>query len=151
MKQKLILKQTDEKLSQFHKLSSSMIPSNGWIYSIRRSIKMTLKQIGQRLGISVQSAKEIEQREKDGTITLKALKEIANALDLDLVYVLIPREKTLENMIQKRAKEKAIEIVQRTSQTMKLENQEVSAKRLNESIRIKTEQLIQKMPTFLWD
>lgn len=89
--QKLLIEQTDKKLAVFISLSSNVIPSKGWINTVRTSLKMTLKQLGNRLKISSQSAKEIEVREANGTITLNSLKDAANALDLKLSCGQIPR------------------------------------------------------------
>jgi transcriptional regulator with XRE-family HTH domain len=41
---------------------------------------MSLRQLGERLQISQQSVKEIEEREVSGSITLKSLRETAEAL-----------------------------------------------------------------------
>ena len=53
---------------------------------------MSLRQLGNRMGISAQSVMEIEQREVDGSITLKSLKEAANAIEMKLVYAIIPKK-----------------------------------------------------------
>jgi transcriptional regulator with XRE-family HTH domain len=76
---------------------------------------MSLRQLGVRLEISAQSVKEIEEREADGSITLRSLRQAANALDLDLVHVLVPRESSLHAIIEKRAGQVARSIVLRTS------------------------------------
>ena len=100
---------------------------------------------------SKQSVNELEKREANGSITLKTLKEAANAMDMKLVYGFIPKEETLEKLIEKRARELAIEIVSRTSNSMRLEDQENSKKRIEKSIRSKTEEIMDKMPKYLWD
>ncbi|HXD94244.1 MAG TPA: helix-turn-helix domain-containing protein, partial [Bacteroidia bacterium] len=114
-------------------------------------LKMSLKQLGKRMKITMQSVSEIEKREATGTITLKTLNEAANALNMRLVYGFIPKENSLEEMIEKRAREIATEIVLRTSNTMKLEDQENSEDRINNSVKNKTEELIDTMPKYLWD
>jgi len=72
-KKKLILEQLDRKLKPFKNLETIVIPSNGWIYTIRKSLNMTLQQLGNKVNISRQGMKNIEQREKNGTITLRSL------------------------------------------------------------------------------
>ena len=47
---------------------------------------MSLRQLRNRLHISPQSVKEIEDREVSGTITLNSLRDTANAMDMKLVY-----------------------------------------------------------------
>jgi predicted DNA-binding mobile mystery protein A len=100
---KLIIEQLDKKIITFYKLSNVVLPPSGWIYSIRQGINMSLRQLGQRLSITPQSVKEIEEREKNGTISIKVLKQVAFALNMRFVYGFIPKEKTLEKMIESRA------------------------------------------------
>lgn len=150
-KQKLLIEQIDRKLHAFKLLEKLVIPQKGWIFTIRTALKMSLRQLGNKLNISPQSVKEIEQREENGAITIKSLKEIARVLNMKLVYGFIPKDKSLEQMIEKRAYEIAKEIVLRTSNTMKLEDQENSKKRLNKAVKYKTEEIKNNMPKYLWD
>lgn len=150
-KEKLILDEMDKKISSLRSVDDLVIPSSGWIYAIRKSIKMSLKQLGKRMGISAQSVQEIEQREKNGAISLNVLKSTAQALDMRLIYGFIPREKSLKRMIEKRAAELAHEIVMRTSVQMKLEDQELSRENIEISIQEKTMEIMQILPKYLWD
>jgi predicted DNA-binding mobile mystery protein A len=151
LKQKLLLEQVDKKLAALRGMETSVTPAKGWVHTIRVALKMSLRQLGQRLHVSPQSVREIEQREASGAITLKSLREVANALDMTLVYALVPNGESLESMIGKKANEKAREIVMRTSATMKLEEQQVSYARLEKAISSKTEEIRNKMPKYLWD
>ena len=150
-KNKLILEQLDKKMIRLKSLNEVVLPPNGWIYSIRQALNMSLKQLGQRLNITPQSVKEIEEREKNGTISLKVLKQVAAALNMQFVYGFIPNDKTLEKMIEKRAAELARDIVLRTSLQMNLEDQKVSKERLKKAVKEKTEELKNEMPKILWD
>ena len=69
---------------------------------------MTLRQLGNRMNISPQSVGEMENREANGTITLNSLKDMANALDMRLVYGFMPKDGSIEKMIEKKAREIAI-------------------------------------------
>jgi len=148
---KLIRDQLDNKIIKFSKLQEVIVPPEGWIYSIRQGINMSLRQLGQRMSITPQSVKEIEVREKNGTISIKVLKQVANALDMRFVYGFIPSEKTLEGMIEKRAKELAKSIVERTSIQMGLEDQKNTSERIEKSIQEKASEIKQEMPRILWD
>jgi predicted DNA-binding mobile mystery protein A len=149
--QNLVIKQVDQRLSKLNKPDQSIIPDYGWVYTIRTALKMSLKQFGERLGVSKQAAQKIEDREIEGSITLKSLKAAANALHMELVYYLVPKEKSLQQIIEQIAYEKAKEIVLRTSHTMKLEEQENSKERIQTAIKEKAEELIKEMPKYLWD
>ncbi len=148
---KIIIEQLDRKIIGLKKLGEMVVPPNGWIYSIRKALNMSLRQLGKRLNITPQSVKEIEEREKNGTVSLKVLKQVAKALDMKFVYGFIPNDKSLEKMVEKRATELAKEIVLRTSTQMYLENQKVSDDRLKKAIKEKAEELKNEIPRILWD
>ena len=150
-KQKLLLEQIDQKISSFYGLEEVSIPGEGWIFSIRTAIKMSLRQLGKKMGITAQSIKEIESREKNGTVSLNVLKQVAQALDMHFVYGFIPKTKSLDGMIEERALDLAKEIVLRTSANMKLEEQENLPDRINKSIIAKTQEIKNEMPRYLWD
>jgi predicted DNA-binding mobile mystery protein A len=80
-------------------------PPTGWIKAVRTALGMSLQQLSNRLSITKQSAQEIEQREKEGSIKIKTLRETANALDMQLVYGFVPKDGTLENLIDRKVKE----------------------------------------------
>ena len=110
-----------------------------------------LRQLGARLSITPQSTREIEEREKSDTISLKVLKQVASALDMHFVYAFIPKEKSLEKMVEKRASELAKQIVERTSVQMNLEDQKNPEERIEKAINEKTKELARLMPKYLWD
>ena len=148
---KLLLEQIDKKLEKFSQLDKTIVPSKGWIHTIRTSINMSMRQMGAKLGITAQSVQEIEETEANGSITLKSIKEVARALDMKLVYGFIPKEYSIEKMIEKRALEVAREIVLRTSNTMKLEDQENSKTRIEKAIKEKATEIKNELPKYLWD
>lgn len=150
-KQKLILEQIDAKIIRLKKVENVVIPPAGWVYSIRQALGMSMRQLGDKMRITPQSIKEIEEREKNGTITIKVLRQFGQSLDLKLIYGFLPSGGSLEKIIEKRAIELATEIVQRTSITMMLENQENNPSRLHKAVREKAEEIKLKMPRYLWD
>ena len=151
LKLKLLIEQLDRKFEKLSAIDSLISPSEGWIYAIRTALKMNLRQLGAKLNITAQSVKEIEIREKNGAITLSSLKEVGNALDMRLVYGFIPKEKTLNAMIERRAFEIAELIVLRTSTTMNLEDQLNSTDRIKRAIEDMADEIKREMPKYLWD
>lgn len=126
-------------------------PPLGWIKAIRSALGMSLQQLGNRLSISKQSAADIERREKEGAITLKALREAAEAMDMHLVYGFLPKDGSLEALINRKAKALATEIVLRTSNSMKLEDQEVTRQRIEKAIQERMTEIENEIPKALWD
>ena len=151
LNRKLIVEQLDRNLAKLHVLTEVGVPSRGWINAIRMALNMSLVQLARRLKKTSVSVKEIEVREQNKTITLKKLIEVGEALDLQFVYGFIPKESSIEKMIEKRALQIASEIVMRTSHTMKIEEQENREERLKQAIKDRTDILRQEMPKYLWD
>jgi predicted DNA-binding mobile mystery protein A len=151
MNKKLILNQLDAKIKRLNSTSIGELPSTGWINATRLALGMSQEQLGKKLQITRQSVQELEKREKEGTITLKTLKEVAKAMDIQLVYGFIPNQGSLEALIEKKARELATRIVMRTSNSMKLEDQQNSDKRLQKAIKERTRMLVNEMPKILWD
>lgn len=150
-KQKLIMEQLDAKILQLKKIENLVITSSGWVYSIRQALGMSMRQLGNRMGITPQSVKEIEEREQNETISIKVLRQFGKSLDLKLIYGFIPQSGSLENIIEKRAHELAKEIVNRTSISMKLEDQENNPLRIQKAIKEKADEIKIEMPKYLWD
>jgi transcriptional regulator with XRE-family HTH domain len=121
-KQNLILEQVDRKLLAFNTLTDVMRPADGWLHAIRSGIKMSLRQLGEKLNVTPQSIKELETREKHGSVTIDALEKAGKALNMRLV-----------------------------SAYMKLEGQENSEERIEKAIEELTEELKREMPRYLWD
>jgi len=151
LKRKLLIVQIDKKLQNFSTLNDSDVPAMGWIYSIRTALNMTLAQLGKRLNITAQSVKEIEEREQSKSLTLKKLIEVGEGLNLRFVYGFVPKDSSLEKMIEQRALQVAKEIVIRTSQSMSLEDQQNGNERIKDAIINRSEKLRLEMPKFLWD
>ena len=149
-KMTLQIQQLNSKMLAYASLQKVVPPPTGWIKAIRNSFGMTMLQLGKRLSITKQSVQDIERREKDGSITIKALRETARVLDMQLVYGFVPNDGSLELLIERKAKELATQIVMRTSNTMKLEDQENTKQRIEKAIHERTISIKSEMPKTLW-
>ena len=78
-------------------------PKNGWVAEIRNALQMTTIQLAKRLGVSQPVISNFEKAERNNSITLKSLARLADALDCDLHYVLVPR-RGLDDILMERAK-----------------------------------------------
>jgi predicted DNA-binding mobile mystery protein A len=150
-KKTLMLQQLNGKLLSFAILSRIAIPPSGWIKAIRNTLGMSMQQLANKLSISKQAVLDIEKREADGSITIKSLRELGRVLDMELVYGFVPKDGSLEAMIERKANEMAKKIVLRTSNTMKLEDQGNSKERIEKAIIERTEEIKNEMPKILWD
>lgn len=150
-KKSLQIQQLNDKMMAYSSLQKIAPPPTGWIKAVRTAIGMSLQQLSSRLSITRQSVQEIEQREKDGSLTIKSLREAAAALDMQLVYGFVPKDGSLDALIDRKAKELAKQIVLRTSNTMKLEDQENSKARIEKAMKERATEIKNEMPKTLWD
>ncbi len=146
----LLIKQLDDKIQQTP-MALLNIPIGGWVTTIRKALGISLQQIAGKMAITPQSVKEIEQREVTGSITLKSLGEAADAMDMKLVYGFVPKDGSIDKMIERKARQVAESIVMSTSHNMKLEGQENTPERIAKAIEEMTATLKQEMPKYLWD
>jgi predicted DNA-binding mobile mystery protein A len=125
-------------------------PKWGGVRSIREALGMSLSQMGRRLKVTAQAARDLERREVLGTISLETLRRAADALDCDLVYALVPRRPLLES-IRSQARRKAEAEIGRVAHSMKLEGQGVAQVETDALIEDRVEELVTRMPRNLWD
>ncbi len=148
---KLVIEQLDRKLQPFQGTEKVIVPQKGWIYSIRTSLNMTLEQLGDKLQMTKQGVKKIEEREASQSISIKSLKDIGKALDMQFVYGFVPKHGSIDEMVTAKAKAIAERIVLRTNQNMKLENQGNSPEQINQAIMELASELKREMHKSIWD
>jgi predicted DNA-binding mobile mystery protein A len=150
-KKKLLIEQLDQKLNPFQKTELVLVPNKGWINTIRTSLNMTMAQLGTKLNITRQGVKRIEDSEAKGTLSINSLKEVAQALELKFVYGFVPKDGSIDNLINSKAENLARKIVLRTNQNMKLEDQGISDDKINDSIIDLANEIKREMRKSLWD
>ena len=139
-------KQLDARLANLPPLES---PREGWIRAIRQALGMTMKQLGDRLGMSPQSVLDLEARERSGTISIATLRRAAEALNCELRIVLVPSP-SLDETMRRQAATKAREERDRLVHSMRLEAQDEGVEEvLDESKAI--ERWLSARARRLWD
>lgn len=103
-------------------IRQSAKPPKGWIATIRTALGMPQEVLGARLRIPKQRISQLEKREQSGDIKLSQLREVAEALNCDFVYALLPRE-PLEAVVERRIREIAKRQLAAVERTMQLEDQ----------------------------
>ena len=146
----LAREQLDETLKQFLPLKAIVPPRKGWIRAIRDALGMTGEQLAKRLDANKQRVSRIEQDEKLGSITLKTMRSVAEALDCEFVYGFVPKE-SLEQTVRNQAKVIAKKRMSRSNQMMRLEKQELSSTEKEKAMESIVEDITSTMPKLLWD
>lgn len=102
-------------------------PKRGWVRAIREGLGMSLRQLSERMGhTSASAAADLEGAEQSGGLSIKRLRAAADALECDLVYVLVPRNGTLNATLDARALTLAEQQVWAVDRHMLLEDQGTS-------------------------
>jgi predicted DNA-binding mobile mystery protein A len=119
------IRQVDEGLAVWRKANLPRRPPQGWIKTIRMALGMTSGVLAQRVGdVSDSAIRKLELAEAEDAITLASLRRVAEALDCELQYALIPRL-PLKKMLSEQASIVAGKQMERVSYTMALEDQKV--------------------------
>ena len=147
----LIQKQMDELIQSFVSGKQNAQTSAGWIQSARLALGMSLRQLAERVGVSVSALTNFEKREQTDSVSLATLKKVANAMDMELVYYFKPKDGSIKNAVEKQARKRAQEILNQSNQTMKLEDQETNSSSQELELERLTNDIMSKMPQNLWD
>ena len=126
------------------------IPKQGWVRTIRKAIGMTIKQLASQLQVGLSRVVKIESSKPEGAITLKTLESVAEKMNCKLVYAFLPNT-SLEQMIEQKARELAIQQVKRTSHTMDLEDQSVDVDWKKEQVEELSHELLRQSWKHLWE
>jgi predicted DNA-binding mobile mystery protein A len=138
----LRLKQLDRSLEPYQTALKVPRPSKGWIRTIRQALGVSSGELARRLGTSRQLPLQLEKGEAEDRITLKSLRAVANALDCELIYVLVPRADSFQELIENRARAEAKKQVLGVEHSMALEDQAVG--RIDEAVEAETRRVVRK-------
>jgi predicted DNA-binding mobile mystery protein A len=143
-------RQLDATLAKFSEVGSLQLPAKGWIRAVREALGMSGKQLAGRLKVSQPRVFKLEQDEPSGALTLKTMRQVAEALDCVFIYALVPRS-SLEETVKTQARAVAAERLQRVSHTMLLEAQGLSPEEQQAFLDDAIEELVRETPKDLWD
>ena len=142
--------QIDEQLRDWTRLTSATRPRRGWVKAIREALGMTTRQLAERLEINNSAAiTRLEARELNGKVTIESLEKAAKAMGCRFVYAIVPDE-SLEQTLDKRALEAAMNILNPVNQSMRLEKQDVSKASTDRQVESLAKQLKDRLDPLLW-
>ncbi|MCX5957785.1 MAG: mobile mystery protein A [Cyanobacteria bacterium] len=148
----LRLAQMDAVLQVAASQSLPQRPPAGWLRAIREALGLSTAALAARLGITASGVRKLEQAEATDAITLGTLRRVAEALDCELQYALVPR-RPLREMRWQQALHLAQQWQQRASRTMALEAQLVAtpSAAANERLEAMAQEILRTSGTRLWD
>jgi predicted DNA-binding mobile mystery protein A len=121
----LRLNQISRNIDPFLSARGSARPLRGWIAAMREVTGLSLRAVATKLGTSYQLIAALEKSEANDRISLRKLREVASAMDCDLVYALVPRVGSIQQLAEARFAKQAEKRVQAVEHSMVLEDQGV--------------------------
>jgi predicted DNA-binding mobile mystery protein A len=138
----LRLKQLTAALAAFDGAKQTPRPQRGWLYSIRQALGMSRQQVANAMRVKQQSIVDFEEAEADDRITLRNLRRVAEAMDCELVYAIVPKSGTIVDLAEKRARDEASKRVRSVEHTMALEDQ--ASGNVDEAIAEETKRILKR-------
>lgn len=123
----------DARLTRLRLLGEQRRPHRGWIRAVRDALGMSSTALAARLGVSQQTVSEMERSENLDTIKLETLRRVADALECDLVYALVPRS-SLDDSVNRQARRRAEQHLGVVAHHSRLEDQSVSEDLTNDHL-----------------
>lgn len=147
----IVLAQYREIINRAAKQSVGVtVPPEGWLCTVRKALQMSGAQLGRRLNVSRAQVSSTEKKELEGRVTIKTMQQMAEAMGCRFVYTIVP-ENTVEDIVEKRAREKALELVGLTNQHMALEDQTLSPEQRDFEVERLQREIMNKLPSDFWD
>lgn len=154
---KIVAKQYRDKVNQavnqfasLSRLPNHGLPKEGWLRTVRTALGMSGTQLAKKLGVTKARISKAEQDEPHGSVTLKTVHTMAEAMDCKFVYAIVPKQ-NVEDVIKERAIEKARTQVKTASAHMALAAQSLSKEQLEFEIERIAAQIMDKMPSDFWN
>ena len=145
----LQLQQMDSLLASWKAAQLSPRPPMGWVRAIREALGMSATAFACRLGMSQAGVRKLENAEASDAITLASLRKLAEALDCELQYALVPRS-SLKQQVQHRAEQVAKERLRPIAHSMALEDQAVQAPINKLQLELAVKDLLDGSRRHLW-
>ena len=143
----------EKRLAGWSLVQHSETPPSGWIKAVRGALGISTRQLAQLLGTDHSAIVALEKRESKGKASLEMVQRTARAMGCKLVYAVVPDapNKSLDDILDARARDLASRLLGRVEHSMRLEKQgsedtDSKAKIEKLSFELKT-----KMDSRIWD
>ncbi len=120
---KIRLEQLATTLDKFTAAKQATRPVLGWLRAIREALGVTQQEVATAAKVKRQSILGFEKAEASDRITLQNLRRVADAMGCELVYAIVPKSGSIQELAERRARMEAAERVLSVEHTMALEGQ----------------------------
>ncbi len=127
-------------------------PVSGWINTVRSALGMSGVALSKRLGGGRTMVANLERYEREGRVTLNTMQAAARAMGCRFVYAIVPMDgQSIESMIERQARQRAMEIIRNAAIHMGLEAQQLSDDDAHAELARITRELLTHLPRDFWD
>jgi predicted DNA-binding mobile mystery protein A len=119
----LRLKQLAMTLGAFDDAKQIPRPRGGWLRAVREALGIPQSNVAKAIHVKQQSIASFEKAEAADRITLSNLRRIAEAMGCELVYAIVPKSGSIQELAEQRARSEATKRVLSVQHTMALEDQ----------------------------
>lgn len=132
------------------KLFQPSLAAEGWIKLMRQALGMSGAQLARKMGVSRALVSNTENAETEGRVTIKKMQKIAESMECEFIYCIIPKGE-IQTILTQRATQKAQSIVDRTNHHMSLEAQELTNEQTNSEVERLTSEILKHKSSDLWN
>lgn len=87
----------------FPRLNPRLIPKQGWVREIRDALGISQAQLAARAGIARATVQQMERAEGRRRITLASLDRLAQAMECQVAFAIVPKNGTLQDIRARQA------------------------------------------------
>lgn len=149
---KIAQEQNAQLIDEAASLTHVSQPKQGWIKTLRSALSMSGSALSKRLGGHRSTASYLERSELDGSVTIKKMQQVAEAMDCRFFYAIVPhQEDSIDDLIERQAEQVARRIVEQSSVQMMLEAQQLTDSANEKEVQRLKNELLTQMPRDFWD
>ncbi len=121
------------------------MPEQGWLASMRKALGMPAEYVAKRKGVSRNAIYQAEKSEKEGSISLKQMEHLAQAMGGKFVYAILP-DGRIEDIKYQHAQVKAKALLQTEEGAQNWTQEE-----REDWVDDKAAELLHDMPSNFWE
>jgi predicted DNA-binding mobile mystery protein A len=119
----LRLSQLFTTLDKFRDAKQTVRPLRGWLRAVREALGLSQREVANAIKVKRESLIGFEAAEANDRITLRNLRRVAEAMGCELVYAIVPKSGSIQELAEKQVRDAATKRVLSVHRTMALEDQ----------------------------
>jgi predicted DNA-binding mobile mystery protein A len=97
MKRELACWDIEKQIRPYRTAGKNSRPPEGWLRAVRQALGLNTEDIARNMRLTPKMVFQLERSEKERTISLQRLEAAARAMQCDVVYAIVPWERTIED------------------------------------------------------